>query len=344
MHPSLSVGLAFGISAIVTLVATPLVRAAALRFGLVDNPGPRSSHRTPTPRGGGIAIALGLAAVLAAAAPYGTRRPDTIAFMLGAFLIAAVGALDDRLGVPPRVRFAAHVVAAVVMVVGSGPLTRLPLPPPLDFPLGPVGAPLAVFWIVAVVNLYNFMDGIDGIAALHAITAGLALAWSDADPIVVLVGAAVAGSGAGFLPWNWAPARIFLGDVGSGLVGYTLAAVPFLAPPETRDKVVLLVGTSLSLFLADATLTVVRRLAKGRRWDEAHREHLYQRWANAGAGHAPVAAWIAAGSAATTLVALLAWRSGAASLGWAALLVGAMGFAFEWRVVRRIEGRAAAQV
>jgi hypothetical protein len=88
----------------------------------------------------------------------------------------------------------------------------------------------------------------------------------------------------------------------------------------------------------------VRRLARGGSWDEAHREHLYQRWANAGAGHAPVAAWIAAGSAVTALLALLAWRSGAVLLAWAALLVGAVGFAFEWRVVRRIEGRAAAQV
>jgi hypothetical protein len=108
--------------------------------------------------------------------------------------------------------------------------------------------------------------------------------------------------------------------------------------------VVLLVGTSLCLFLADATLTVVQRLARGRRWDEAHREHLYQRWANAGAGHAPVAAWVAAGSATTTLLALLAWRSGATALGWAALVVGAVAFAFEWRAVRRVEGRAAAQV
>ncbi|HEY7514184.1 MAG TPA: lipopolysaccharide biosynthesis protein, partial [Vicinamibacteria bacterium] len=153
----------------------------------------------------------------------------------------------------------------------------------------------------------------------------------------VILAASVAGGCAGFLPFNWAPARIFLGDVGSGLVGYTLATIPFLAPPETREKVVLLVGTSLWLFLADATTCLLRRVVRERRWYEPHRQHLYQRWVIAGASHARVTSWMVVGSAATSVVALLAWRTGALALQWGALALGTALFALEWRIVRRRE-------
>lgn len=343
MSLSVSIGYAFSIACVVSLATTPVVRAAAHRWGLLDHPSPRSSHRTATPRGGGIAVALGLAAALMTALPLWQQRTDAMAFVAGAALVASVGLLDDRMGLPPLVRLAAQVAAAGVLVAVAGPLERLPLPAPLDVPLGHAGAPLAILWIVAVVNFYNFMDGIDGLAGIQALITGGALALSGADPLCGVLGAALAGGCAGFLPFNWAPARIFLGDVGSGLLGYTLSAIPFLAPPETRDRVVLLVGTSLWLFLADATACLLRRVARGRRWYEAHREHLYQRWANAGAGHARVTAWIAVGSAVATLTALLAWRDGPASLAWAALALGTTFFALERQVVRRLERRASTE-
>jgi len=261
----------------------------------------------------------------------------------GAALVALVGLLDDRYRLPPLVRLAAHLAAAGLLVAVAGPLVRLPLPSPLDVPLGPAGAPLAILWIVVVINFYNFMDGLDGLAAVQALITGGALALAGADPLCGVLGAAIAGGSAGFLPFNWAPARIFLGDVGSGLLGYTLAAIPFLAPPETRDGVVLLVGTSLWLFLADPTVCLLRRLARGGRWYEAHREHFYQRWANAGAGHARVTAWIAGGSALTTLGALFAFRNGPAALAWAALALGAILFAMERRVVQGLERRASTE-
>jgi UDP-N-acetylmuramyl pentapeptide phosphotransferase/UDP-N-acetylglucosamine-1-phosphate transferase len=194
---------------------------------------------------------------------------------------------------------------------------------------------------VAAINFYNFMDGIDGLASVQAVITGAVIAIASPEPLSAVVGAAVAGGSAGFLFFNWAPARIFLGDVGSGLLGYTLAAIPFLAPPETRDKVVLLVGTSLSLFLADATVCVVRRVTQGRRFYEPHREHVYQRWANSGAGHERVASWIAAGSVVTTLLAYLAWRETAAAVAWAGLAAGIASFVFEWRWVARLERPAA---
>ncbi len=274
------------------------------------------------------------------ALPLWSPRPDAVAFVLSGALVALVGLLDDRFRVSPLVRLAVHLAAAVILVGVAGPFVRLPLPPPLDLPLGFAGAPLAVLWIVAVVNFYNFMDGLDGLAAIQAVITGGALALAGVDPLCSVLGAAVAGGSAGFLPYNWAPARIFLGDVGSGLLGYTLSAIPFLAPLETRDGVVLLVGTSLWLFLADPTVCLLWRLARGGRWYEAHREHLYQRWANAGAGHARVTAWIAVGSTLTTLAGLLAWRHRPAAFAWAALALGTGFFALERRVVRRLEQRA----
>lgn len=340
MPLSAPIGYTFVVAGVVALAATPLVVAAARRWGLLDHPGPRSSHRTPTPRGGGIAVAVGLAAASMMALPLWRQRTDAMAFVAGAALVTLVGLLDDRFRLPPFVRLATHLAAAGLLVAVAGPFVRLPLPPPLDLPVGPAGAPLAVLWIVAVVNFYNFMDGLDGLAAIQAVITGGALALSGADPLCGVLGAALAGGCAGFLPFNWAPARVFLGDVGSGLLGYTLSAIPFLAPRETRDGVVLLAGTSLWLFLADPTTCLVRRVARGGRWYEAHREHLYQRWANAGAGHARVTAWIAVGSALTTLIALLAWRNGPAVFAWAALALGTALFALERRVVRRLEERA----
>jgi Fuc2NAc and GlcNAc transferase len=337
MPPTLSSGYAFAVACVVSLATTPLVRAAARRFGLVDHPVSRSSHNTPTPRGGGLAIGAGLAVVLAVEASLWDRRLDALAFVGGAVLVALGGLLDDRFRVPPMVRLALHVVAAVGVVAAAGPLLRLPLPAPLDIPLGRAGAALAVLWIVAAINFYNFMDGIDGLASVQAVITGGVIALSAPEPLSALLGAAVAGGSAGFLFFNWAPARIFLGDVGSGLLGYTLSAIPFLAPPETRDRVVLLVGTSLSLFLADATVCVVRRVAQGRRWDQPHREHVYQRWANSGAGHERVATSIAVGSVVTTLLAFLAWRESTAVVAWAGLAAGIALFVFEWRWVARLE-------
>ncbi len=331
------VAYSFVVAALVAAAATPLVARLAKGWGLLDHPGPRSSHRDPTPRAGGIAVVLGMAVVLVPLLPFRRPHPDAEAFVGGGLLIAAVGLLDDRFGVMPLLRLGVHVAVAFLMVGVVGGFDHLPLPAPLDLPLGPLGRPVAMLWIVAVLNFYNFMDGLDGLAATQAVITGLALALTGVDPLCVILASSVAGGCAGFLPFNWAPARIFLGDVGSGLVGYTLATIPFLAPPETRERVVLLVGTSLWLFLADATTCLLRRVVWEKRWFEPHRQHLYQRWAIAGASHARVTSWLAAGSAVTSAGALLAWRTGAVAVEWAALGLGTALFLLEWRIVRRLE-------
>jgi glycosyltransferase WbpL len=322
-----------------TLVATPLVIAAARRGGLLDHPNERSSHRTVTPRGGGLAILAGVAVALLALGNALPTSPALTALLGGGFLVALVGLLDDRFGLSPLPRFLCQLAAAVALVACTGGLERLPLPSPLDRATGPWGSPLAVLWVLAVVNFMNFMDGIDGLAGVQGFLTAMALALAEIAPAATSLAAALAGGCAGFLVFNWAPARVFLGDVGSGLVGYTLAAIPLLAPSPSRAPAVLLAATSLGLFLADATTCLLQRVARGERWYEAHRQHLYQRWVATGAGHARVTAGIGLGSAATTALALHAWRTGDPWWAAAALVLVGILFELEWRMVARAERR-----
>ena len=145
---------------------------------------------------------------------------------------------------------------------------------------------------------------------------------------------------AAFLVYNWAPASVFLGDVGSGAVGYTLAALALLAPEGRQAEAVLLVGTSLFLFLADATTCLLGRMVRGERWHEAHRQHLYQRWVATGATHATVASSLGFGALVTTTVALVGWRTGMERWYWFSLALGSVLIAAERAVVTRREQRA----
>jgi Fuc2NAc and GlcNAc transferase len=326
-----------GVAFLATLLATPVVRAAALRWGVLDHPGPRSSHEKVTPRGGGLAIlvALGLCLALSTAGWLATRGGP--AFLAGCAVVGAVGAWDDRFGLSPLTRLGFHLAAAGGFVWATGGLARLPLPPPLDLALGPLGNALAVLWVVAVINFYNFLDGIDGLAGLQAVVTGLGFALAGLDPLSALVGAALAGAAAGFLVYNWSPASIFMGDVGSGVLGYAFAALPFLAPDGTRPQAVLFAALSLWLFLADATFTLFRRAARGERLHEAHREHLYQRLVSSGWSHARVSAGMGLAAACLTAAALLALWSIRPAARWAAVLLAVAAFSTELLIVVRRE-------
>lgn len=334
--------LSFAIAVATALLATPLVIVAARCYGLLDHPNERSSHRAVIPRGGGLAILAALVVTLGLRRSDWTATPEMLALLAGGALVALVGLLDDRYGWPPLPRFLCHLAAAVVLVASTGGIERLPLPPPLDLPTGPLASPLAVLWVVGVLNFVNFMDGIDGLASVQGAITGMALALALFEPSGSLLAIALAGGCAGFLVFNWAPARIFLGDVGSGLVGYTLAAIPLLASAGAKAHAVLLAATSLSFFLADPGACLLRRVVRGERWYEAHRQHLYQRWVAAGAGHARVSAWIGLGSVAVTALGLLAWWTNDPAAAWAGLALAGALFELERRAVIRAERRASA--
>jgi UDP-N-acetylmuramyl pentapeptide phosphotransferase/UDP-N-acetylglucosamine-1-phosphate transferase len=334
--PALAAVAAFVVAALLT----PLVRAGARRWGLLDRPNERSSHSRVVPRAGGVAILVAVSTTLAFAPGLWWHRPAAVALLAGALVLALVGLCDDRFGLSPLVRLAFEVVAALGFVSVAGAMERVPLPRPLDVTLGPFGVAISVLWIVAVVNFYNFMDGIDGLAGLQAVVTGAGIAVAGFDVFASFLAAALAGAAAGFLVFNWSPASIFLGDVGSGVLGYTLAALPFLSAGESRASMVSLVALSLWFFLADATWTLARRAARGEHVHLAHREHLYQRLVISGSSHASVSRGLGMGALVLTALALAALRSGQAAWWWCVLALAIGLFAVEVWAVRSREVRS----
>ena len=299
-------------------VTAVLVRVAA-RLELLDHPTERSSHVRVTPRGGGVAIVIGAGAGVLAA---GERVPAAAALLLGgAGALALVGLADDRYRLSVGLRLVLQAAAAVAIAYTTGGVPRLPLPEPLDLELGALAVPVAVVWVMALVNFFNFMDGIDGLAGAQAVITGIGVALVAWDPMSAVIAASVAGAGAGFLAFNWAPARIFMGDTGSLALGYTFASLPLLAPLDFRPEAVFWMVMSLWLFLADAACTLVARVVRGETWHAPHRDHAYQRLVRAGASHRAVAASIAIGSAALTAAAVLSWPGIGGRAGWALLAV-----------------------
>lgn len=272
------------------LLASLVLSGGALRFaralGLLDVPGERSSHTEPTPRGGGIGLVLVILGGIAAL--YQLGRIDgrvALALLGGGALVAVVGWLDDMSGLPARIRFTAHALAAIWAVYWLGGMPDLAWGAG-ELQLGPAGAVIAVLAIVWGTNFFNFMDGIDGLAAGEAASVGLVGAVLLADRQPGLAGAAVilAGAAAGFLPWNWQRARIFMGDVGSGFLGFTLATLA-LACENAGAMPALAWLLLVGVFFADATITLFRRLLRRERWYAAHRTHAYQRAVQAGWSH-----------------------------------------------------------
>lgn len=258
---------------------TGWVRRMALARGMLDRPNERSSHVLPTPRGGGLAIVVTTSVLVVAFASAGQLDwPLAWALLGGGLPIAWIGYQDDRRSVSVRIRICVHFAAATWAIFILGGL------PPLQvgayaINLGIIGDLCAVLAVVWALNLFNFMDGIDGIAATEAmfiaLVGALLLAWSGFPRGSAVAALAISAACAGFLAWNWPPARIFMGDVGSGYVGFTIAVLALGAArvsPVACFTWLILGG----VFFADATLTLLRRLADGERVHEAHRTHAYQ--------------------------------------------------------------------
>jgi Fuc2NAc and GlcNAc transferase len=275
---------------------TLAVRSFAIRRQMFDVPSARSSHSVPTPRGGGLAIVATTLIAAAALAGTGAAAPHlSLCLWLAGGVVAAVGWLDDRMSVAARWRLAVHAVAAVASLA----ILRASVAAWLD-PLGSVAVVAEVglaIGIVASINAFNFMDGIDGIAGMEAVfMCGAAallprLAGHGGDETPLLV--AFVGAGAGFLVWNAPPARIFMGDVGSGYLGFALGALALdsVARGELPLTCWILLGGA---FVVDATVTLARRVARGDRWYEPHRLHAYQHLARRWQSHRAVTGLYAA--------------------------------------------------
>jgi Fuc2NAc and GlcNAc transferase len=283
-----------------------LVRRYALRRNIVDYPTARSSHTTPTPRAGGAGFVAAVLVAFAVAERSALLEWRIATAIGGLLLIACVGWLDDRhtLGVKPRL--ATHLAGAAAML----PLALSPTPVPAF-----MGMSAAIWWIVwgtTSINVVNFMDGIDGLVAAQILVFGTHLLLLAApNGAAFHLGGALAGAALAFLWWNWVPAKIFLGDVGSGALGLAMALTGLLLLREENAGLVRAYLPLYPLFL-DATVTLLRRAARGERVTQAHRSHLYQRLANGGLGHARVSLLYAAAALVGLVVARVPAERGAA--------------------------------
>ncbi len=294
------------------VVALAVVRAAiayAHRRGMLDQPGQRRSHTIPTPRGGGIgivfAVLIGLPLIAIADASVG-RRLVLAAMWLGLASVAWTGWWDDHRPLPVAPRLAAQTAATGLLVLSMW------------------ASGMAAWWLpllllvgVGSINLHNFMDGIDGLLAQQAmfVMLGLAaLAAVQPAPALAMAALVVGFATAGFWVYNRAPARIFMGDVGSGSLGFlvfAVAAMLWRTAPSTCWPAAIL----CSAFFTDAGMTLLVRIWRGRRWYSAHREHLYQWMVRGGRSHGVVSGWYAAWNLLVCApAAYAAWHMG--TRGW----------------------------
>ncbi|MDA0328564.1 MAG: glycosyltransferase family 4 protein [Gemmatimonadetes bacterium] len=279
------------VSFLLAAVMTGWLRRMAVARGLIDVPNARSSHQVPTPRGGGLAVAV---VVLCLLPLLGWWRavPGTSLWSLfvAGFLVAGIGWLDDHNDIAAGWRLLVHFAAASIGVWVIGGLPPVPM---FGFliNLGWVGHGLAVVYLVWLLNLYNFMDGLDGIAGIEAVTVGAGGLWlyqvvGHRGGGIILPAILVAAVG-GFLLWNFPRARVFMGDVGSGFVGIALGLLSlhaaWVSPPLFWGWVIL-----LGVFVVDATVTLLRRLFSGEHVYRAHRSHAYQKVAQRIGSHPPV--------------------------------------------------------
>jgi Fuc2NAc and GlcNAc transferase len=274
----------------VSLVLTAALRRYALARSIIDIPNARSSHSIPTPRGGGVAIVLAFLLILPILAwTQLATTPVLVAIGGAGALVAIVGFMDDHGHIAARWRLLGHFCAAawsLFWLGGLPPVTMLGA----TVDLGWIGCILAAFYLVWMLNLYNFMDGIDGIASVEAISACLGaclIYWIGGFDQQIWVPALLATAVGGFLFWNFPPARIFMGDAGSGFLGVVLGIISIQAAwdsPQLFWAWLILLG----VFIVDATFTLIRRLVRGDKVYEAHRSHGYQFASRKAGRHLPV--------------------------------------------------------
>lgn len=285
------------LSFVVAVAVVRIMLEVSRRRGLYDIPNERSSHSTPTPRTGGVGITIATLAGIASMAA-GLPMGPLVPLLASALVIAIVSLVDDLRSLSVAVRLTTHVLCAVAAVafLRFGGHAGLPL------------LALAVVWTVGCTNAFNFMDGIDGIAAGQAIVTGIACVVAGVlapNASIAIAGASVIGAAGGFAVFNRPPAKIFMGDCGSAFLGFLAGTLSLYAIAD-RPMIGIIVPLSLWPFLFDSTVTFVRRGLRGERVYQAHRTHIYQRLVASGFSHGEVAMGYTALAASGVLLAALA--------------------------------------
>ncbi|MBV9281466.1 MAG: glycosyltransferase family 4 protein [Chloroflexi bacterium] len=336
----------FAVVALGSWLIVDLIRALAHRFNILDIPNARSSHTRPMPLCGGLAI---VCMTVAAWVYIGFVRPavtprHTLAYIAGALLIAGVSLVDDLGHVPYPIRFCIQGAAAAIFLAGYASWNVVTVPLLGSVALGAAGLVLSFLWIVGLTNAFNFMDGVDGMAAGQAVAAGLgwaALGWLAGWHLLVILGLVIAAASLGFLAHNWYPATIFMGDVGSTFLGYSFAVLPIVA--ARYDSRLALVGVLMMWpTIFDSGFTVLDRLRRRQNIFAGHREFLFHRLVAAGWGHSQAATLYLTFPILGACLAFT-WDRGTPVLHLGVVLLLAGSCLSLWLLVRHQEGRAPVQ-
>lgn len=278
---------------LISFIGVEYYRRWSLKREFFDVPNERSSHTSPTPRGGGLII-VGVSLTAYIFLSVFVTKNFQWSYFVGAILIALISWLDDIYTISFGWRFLIHAISALLVIFNLGFPGEIYLPFFHTINIGVTGAVLTFFWIVWLTNAYNFMDGIDGIAGMQAVTAGIG--WFLIGnllelPVINFYGGVLAVSSFGFLIKNWQPAKIFMGDVGSAFLGYSFAVLPLLAKNDsglenTNQPILFTIGILLVwLFVFDTLWTFAGRLLRKEKVWQAHRGHLYQKMVINGLSH-----------------------------------------------------------
>jgi len=276
---------------IFSMTVTGFLQKYALRHSLIDIPNERSSHLMPTPRGGGLSIVIPV--LLCIGVLFLTAQLETniaLALGIGCFFVSSAGWIDDHQHIPANWRALLYGIAAVLAVYF--------LQESDNFqsvfhylPFGIVSNFLIVVWIVWMTNLYNFMDGTDALAAIQTICTSLlvgVLFWLQGQYGLATVCFVISVSSCGFLFWNWPPAKIFMGDVGSCSLGFCFGVLAVIGGIQGSAPFTVFI-ILLSIFICDTTLTLLMRVFANEKWYQAHKSHAYQRMVQLGMSHKKLA-------------------------------------------------------
>jgi UDP-N-acetylmuramyl pentapeptide phosphotransferase/UDP-N-acetylglucosamine-1-phosphate transferase len=278
---------------ILSYISVAAIQRWTVLHNLLDFPNERSSHIIPTPRGGGLALVIVTIISIGLLYFIGPRSSvnGLSSIFLGAILVAGVSLWDDFHPLPYWIRLLVHLVVAGIVVIEVGYWRVFYLPFIGAIYLGWTGLPVTIFWVVGMINAYNFMDGVDGIAGGQGVIAGLGWAvfgMLSGQSFIASVGVVLAASCLGFLGHNWPPAKIFMGDVGSTFLGYTFAVLPVVA--GQHDTQLSFIGVLLVWpFIFDTAATFLRRLVHNENIFSAHLSHFYQRLVATGFSHKKIA-------------------------------------------------------
>jgi Fuc2NAc and GlcNAc transferase len=264
---------------LLALLLTYLIRLYAIKYRILDIPNERSSHVIPTPRGGGLAIVLSWFIGISILFSFGAIESKLYFALMSGVILAIISLLDDLFTLKPFIRLLIQLITAILAFVflnGINPVNLLGI----SFDSKIFLYPFCIIGIIWFINLYNFLDGIDGYASIEAIVMAVLLYVVSGNSVCLIILAATLG----FLFWNWPKAKIFMGDIGSTQLGFILVILGIYFHNTTTFSIIHWLLLS-SLFWFDATLTLFRRIRKRENLSEAHKKHVYQRAVQSGYSH-----------------------------------------------------------